>query len=71
MVKIILREGNPQDVEKALKRLKRKAQQEGLIIEQRKRQRYKKPNQLRVERKKEQVRNEKRRVRLQEKIFGF
>lgn len=68
MVKVLVHENN---VESALRKIKRKAQKEGLFLEQRKRQRYTKPNALRVENKKQAIRNEKKRQRILEKVYGF
>lgn len=68
MVKVLVHENN---VESALRKIKRKAQKEGLFLEQRKRQRYTKPSVLRVENKKQAIRNEKKRQRILEKVYGF
>jgi len=68
MVKVIVIDNN---VEKALKKVKQKGLKEGFVFEQRRRQRYIKPNVQKVLRKKESVRNEKKRQRIQHQVYGF
>lgn len=68
MVKVLVVDNN---VEKALKKIKRKGLKEGFSFEQKRRSRYIKPNVRKVQRKKEQVRNEMKRVRIQKQVWGF
>lgn len=68
MVKVLVQENN---VERALRKLKTKSLREGLVFEVRKRQRYTKPNVKRVQQKKEQIRKEKKRQRIQLQVWGF
>lgn len=68
MVKVVVQENN---VERALRKLKTKSLREGLAFEVRKRQHYTKPNVKRVQQKKEQIRKEKKRQRIQLQVWGF
>lgn len=68
MVKVIVIDNN---VEKALKKIKRKGLKEGFSFEQKRRSRYIKPNVRKVQRKKEQVRAEMKRQRIQKQVWGF
>ena len=68
MVKVLVVDNN---VEKALKKIKRKGLKEGFSFEQKRRTRYIKPNVRKVQRKKEQVRNEMKRQRIQKQVWGF
>ena len=68
MVKVIVVDNK---VEKALKKIKRKGLKEGFSFEQKRRSRYIKPNVRKVQRKKEQVRNEMKRQRIQKQVWGF
>lgn len=68
MVKVIVIDNN---VDKALKKIKQKGLKEGFVFEQRRRQRYIKPNVQKVLDKKESVRNEKKRQRIQHQVYGF
>lgn len=68
MVKVLVVDNN---VEKALKKIKRKGLKEGFSFEQNRRVRYIKPNVRKVQRKKEQVRNEIKRQRIQRQVWGF
>ena len=68
MVKVLVIDNN---VEKALKKIKRKGLKEGFSFEQKRRTRYIKPNVKKVQRKKEQVRNEMKRQRIQKQVWGF
>ena len=68
MVKVLVVDN---DVEKALKKIKRKGLKEGFSFEQKRRSRYIKPSVRKVQRKKEQVRNEMKRQRIQKQVWGF
>ena len=68
MVKVLVVDNN---VEKALKKIKRKGLKEGFSFEQKRRSRYIKPNVRKVQRKKEQVRNEMKHQRIQKQVWGF
>ena len=68
MVKVLVVDNN---VEKALKKIKRKGLKEGFSFEQKRRSRYIKPNVRKVQRKKEQIRNEMKRQRIQKQVWGF
>ena len=68
MVKVLVIDNN---VEKALKKIKRKGLKEGFSFEQKRHARYIKPNVKKVQRKKEQVRNEMKRQRIQRQVWGF
>lgn len=68
MVKVIVIDNN---VDKALRKVKQKGLKEGFVFEQRRRQRYIKPNVQKVLHKKESVRNEKKRQRIQQCVYGF
>lgn len=68
MVKVLVQDNN---VEKALRKIKRKGLKEGFVFEQRRRNRYIKPNVRKVQQKKEQVRKELKRQRIQKQVWGF
>lgn len=68
MVKVLVVDNN---VEKALKKIKREGLKEGFSFEQKRRSRYIKPNVRKVQRKKEQVRNEMKRQCIQKQVWGF
>ena len=68
MVKVLVEDNN---VEKALKKIKKKGQKEGFSFEQKRRTRYIKPSVKRVQDKKEAVRNEMKRQRIQRQVWGF
>lgn len=68
MVKILVSDNN---VEKALKKLKKKGIEEGFMFEQKRRSRYLKPKVKKVLRAKEQIRRELKRQRIQKKVWGF
>ncbi|MBI9097112.1 MAG: 30S ribosomal protein S21 [Spirochaetaceae bacterium] len=56
-----------EDLEKAIKRFKRKVEKEGIIREFKKRQYFRKPSILKHEQKKERVRKELKKIRKIEK----
>jgi small subunit ribosomal protein S21 len=68
MVKVLVRDNN---VEQALRVVKRKGQKEGLLRESKERQRYEKPTAARKRLKEEAVRKEKKRQSKQRMVFGF
>jgi len=68
MVKVLVIDNN---VEKALKKIKRKGLKEGFSFEQKRRYRYIKPSVRKVQEKKEAVRNEMKRQRIQKQVWGF
>ena len=68
MVKVRVDDNN---VERALKKIKQKGLKEGLLFEQKRRQRYKKPSVLKVENRKEAIKKEKKRQRIQKQVWGF
>lgn len=68
MVKVLVRDNN---VEQALRVVKRKSQKEGLYRESKERARYEKPTAKRKRKKEEAVRNEKKRQSKQRMVFGF
>jgi small subunit ribosomal protein S21 len=68
MVKVLVRDNN---VEQALRVVKRKSQKEGLVREMKERQRYEKPTTKRKRLREESVRNEKKRQSKQRMVFGF
>lgn len=68
MVKVLVRDNN---VEQALRVVKRKGQKEGLLRESKERQRYEKPTAQRKRLKEEAVRKEKKRQSKQRMVFGF
>ena len=67
-INVTVRNGN---LEQAMRVLKRKVQKEGLIKELRERQFYKKPSEIKQEKKKEAVKNWKKKQKKLEKIRGF
>ena len=60
-INVIVRNGN---LEQAMRVLKRKVQKEGLVKELRERQFYKKPSEVKQEKKKEAIKNWKKRQKL-------
>ena len=68
MIFVEVRKGN---VEQAMRVLKRKVQKEGLVKELRERQFYKKPSEIKQEKKKEAIKNWKKKQKKLEKIRGF
>ena len=54
-----------------LKKIKRKGLKEGFSFEQKRRARYIKPSVRKVQQKKEAVRNELKRQRIQKQVWGF
>ena len=67
-INVTVRNGN---LEQAMRVLKRKVQKEGLIKELRERQFYKKPSEIKQIKKKEAVKNWKKKQKKLEKIRGF
>jgi small subunit ribosomal protein S21 len=67
-ITVNVRNGN---LEQAMRVLKRKVQKEGLIKELRERQYYKKPSEVKQEKKKEAIKNWKKQQKKLEKIRGF
>jgi len=67
-INVTVRNGN---LEQAMRVLKRKVQKEGLIKELRERQYYKKPSEIKQEKKKEAIKNWKKKQKKLEKIRGF
>ena len=67
-INVIVRNGN---LEQAMRVLKRKVQKEGIIKELRNRQFYKKPSEIKQEKKKEAIKNWKKKQKKLEKIRGF
>ena len=67
-ITVSVRNGN---LEQAMRVLKRKVQKEGLIKELRERQYYKKPSEIKQEKKKEAIKNWKKQQKKLEKIRGF
>ena len=67
-ITVTVRNGN---LEQAMRVLKRKVQKEGLIKELRERQFYKKPSEIKQEKKKEAIKNWKKKQKKLEKIRGF
>jgi small subunit ribosomal protein S21 len=65
---VTVRNGN---VEQAMRVLKRKVQKEGLVKEMRDRQFYKKPSEIKQEKKKEAIKNWKKKQKKLEKVRGF
>ena len=65
---VTVRNGN---VEQAMRVLKRKVQKEGLVKEIRDRQFYKKPSEIKQEKKKEAIKNWKKKQKKLEKDRGF
>ena len=67
-INVTVRNGN---LEQAMRVLKRKVQKEGLIKELRERQFYKKPSEIKQEKKTEAIKNWKKKQKKLEKIRGF
>ena len=67
-INVTVRNGN---LEQAMRVLKRKVQKEGLVKELRERQFYKKPSEIKQEKKKEAIKNWKKKQKKLEKIRGF
>jgi len=67
-ITVNVRNGN---LEQAMRVIKRKVQKEGLIKELRERQYYKKPSEIKQEKKKEAIKNWKKQQKKLEKIRGF
>ena len=67
-IEIEVRRGN---LEQAMRVLKRKVQKEGIVKELRNRQFYKKPSEIKQEKKKEAIKNWKKKQKKLEKIRGF
>ena len=67
-INVTVRNGN---LEQAMRVLKRKVEKEGLIKELRERQFYKKPSEIKQEKKKEAIKNWKKKQKKLEKIRGF
>ena len=59
------------NLEQAMRVLKRKVQKEGLVKELRERQFYKKPSEIKQEKKKEAIKNWKKKQKKLEKVRGF
>ena len=67
-ITVNVRNGN---LEQAMRVLKRKVQKEGIVKELRERQFYKKPSEIKQEKKKEAIKNWKKKQKKLEKIRGF
>tara|TARA_R100001460_G_scaffold61861_1_gene102005 strand:- start:269 stop:478 length:210 start_codon:yes stop_codon:yes gene_type:complete len=67
-INVIVRNGN---LEQAMRVLKRKVQKEGLVKELRERQFYKKPSEIKQEKKKEAIKNWKKKQKKLERTRGF
>ena len=67
-INVTVRNGN---LEQAMRVLKRKVQKEGLIKELRERQFYKKPSEIKQEKKKEAIKNWKKKQKKLERTRGF
>ena len=67
-INVTVRNGN---LEQAMRVLKRKVQKEGLVKELRERQFYKKPSEIKQEKKKEAIKNWKKKQKKLEKVRGF
>ena len=68
MINVTVRNGN---LEQAMRVLKRKVQKEGLIKELRERQFYKKPSEIKQEKKKQARKNWLKKQKKLERIRGF
>ena len=68
MIEVQVRGGN---LEKAMRVLKKKVMKEGIVKELRKRQFYMKPSEIKREKKKEGIKNVKKKMAKLEKIRGF
>ena len=67
-INVIVRNGN---LEQAMRVLKRKVQKEGIVKEMRDRQFYKKPSEIRQEKKKEAIKNWKKKQKKLALTRGF
>ena len=67
-IDVTVRNGN---LEQAMRVLKRKVQKEGLVKELRDRQFYKKPSEIKQEKKKEAIKNWKKKQKKLERTRGF
>ena len=67
-INVTVRNGN---LEQAMRVRRRKVQKEGLVKELRERQFYKKPSEIKQEKKKEAIKNWKKKQKKLEKIRGF
>jgi len=67
-IDVTVRNGN---LEKAMRVLKRKVQKEGLVKELRDRQFYKKPSEIKQEKKKEAIKNWKKKQKKLQQQRGF
>jgi small subunit ribosomal protein S21 len=67
-INVIVRNGN---LEQAMRVLKRKVQKEGLVKELRDRQFYKKPSEIKQEKKKEAIKNWKKKQKKLQQQRGF
>jgi len=68
MIEVQVRGGN---LEKAMRVLKKKVQKEGIVKELKRRQFYMKPSEIKREKKKEGIKNVKKKMAKLEKIRGF
>ena len=68
MIEVQVRGGN---LEKAMRVLKKKVQKEGIVKEIKRRQFYMKPSEIKREKKKEGIKNVKKKMAKLEKIRGF
>ena len=68
LINVTVRNGN---LEQAMRVLKRKVQKEGIVKELRERQYYKKPSEIKQEKKKEARKNWLKKQKKLEKIRGF
>jgi len=67
-ITVNVRNGN---LEQAMRVLKRKVQKEGIVKELRERQFYKKPSEIKQEKKKEAIKNWKKKQKKLERTRGF
>ena len=67
-INVTVRNGN---LEQAMRVLKRKVQKEGIVKEMRDRQFYKKPSEIKQEKKKEAIKNWKKKQKKLERTRGF
>ena len=68
MIEVQVRGGN---LEKAMRVLKKKVQKEGIVKELKRRQFYMQPSEIKREKKKEGIKNVKKKMAKLEKIRGF
>jgi len=68
VIEVQVRGGN---LEKAMRVLKKKVQKEGIVKELKRRQFYMKPSEIKREKKKEGIKNVKKKMAKLEKIRGF